>query len=72
MIFSEIEIKKGEYIKNFKGIWKKTFTLTLVGGLAFWLANFAISRTEIATEYRAAISIAYYPILMDSLIGGLV
>ena len=59
-------------MKNSKGIWKKVFVLTLVGGLAFWLANFAISRTAIAAEYRAAMSISYYPMLLESLIGGLI
>lgn len=56
---------------NKKGILKKVLVLTLVGGLAFWLANFAISRTAIAAEYRAAMSISYYPMLLESLIGGL-
>ena len=55
-----------------KGLWKKVFVLTLVGGLAFWLANFAISRTAIAAEYRAAMSISYNPMLLESLIGGLI
>ena len=59
-------------MKTSKGNWKKVFVLTLVGGLAFWLANFAISRTPIAAEYRAAMSISYYPMLLESLIGGLV
>lgn len=59
-------------MKNSKGIWKKAFVLTLVGGLAFWLANFAISRTSIAADYRAAMSISYYPMLLESLIGGLI
>ena len=59
-------------MKNLKGIWKKAFVLTLVGCLAFWLANFAISRTPIAAEYRAAMSISYYPMLLESLIGGLI
>ncbi len=59
-------------MKNSKGIWKKVFVLTLVGGLAFWLANFAISRTAIAAEYRAAMSISYNPMLLESLIGGLI
>lgn len=58
-------------MKKPKGIWKKMLTPTLVGGLAFWLANFAISRTEIAAEYRAAMSISYYPMLMEALAGGL-
>jgi len=56
---------------NKKGILKKVFVLTLVGGLAFWLSNFAISRTAIAADYRAAMSISYYPMLLESLIGGL-
>lgn len=59
-------------MKNSKGIWNKAFVLTLVGGLAFWLANFGISRTAIAAEYRAAMSISYYPMLLESLIGGLI
>jgi hypothetical protein len=59
-------------MKNSKGIWKKAFMLTLVGGLAFWLANFAISRTAIAAEYRTAMSISYFPMLLESLIGGLI
>ncbi|HSW36112.1 MAG TPA: hypothetical protein VLH18_05880 [Candidatus Limnocylindrales bacterium] len=57
---------------NKKGILKKVLVLALVGGLAFWLANFAISRTGIAAEYRAAMSISYYPMLLESLIGGLI
>ncbi|MCB0118339.1 MAG: hypothetical protein H6634_10715 [Anaerolineales bacterium] len=59
-------------MKNSKGIWKKTFVLTLAGGLAFWLANFAISRTSIAAEYRAIMSISYYPMLLQALFGGLI
>jgi hypothetical protein len=59
-------------MNNVTGIWKKVFVLTLVGGLAFWLANFAISLTPIAAEYRAAMSISYYPMLLESLIGGLI
>ena len=57
---------------NKKGILKKVLVLTLVGGLAFWLANFAISRTAIAADYRAAMSISYYSMLLESLIGGLI
>jgi hypothetical protein len=59
-------------MKNSKGIWKNAFVLTLVGGFAFWLANFAISRTPIAAEYRAAMSISYNPMLLESLMGGLI
>ena len=50
---------------------KEMTILTAVGGFAFWLANFAISRTPIAAEYRAALSISYYPMLLAALIGGL-
>jgi hypothetical protein len=59
-------------MKNSKGIWKKAFVLTLVGGLVFWLANLAISRTDTAAEYRTVMSISYYPMLLESLIGGLI
>jgi hypothetical protein len=51
---------------------KKLFKLTIGGGVAFWLANFAISRTRIAAEYRSALSISYYPMLLESLLGGLI
>jgi hypothetical protein len=57
---------------NKKGILKRVLVLTLLGGLAFWLANLAISRTTIAAVYRAAMSISYYPMLLESLVGGLI
>jgi hypothetical protein len=71
-VIRESSIKKREKMKNSNGIWKKAFVLTLVGGLAFWLANFAISRTSIAAEYRAAMAISYNSMLIESLIGGLI
>jgi hypothetical protein len=40
--------------------------------LAFWSATFAISLTPIAAEYRAALSIAYLPMLGEALAGGLI
>ncbi len=55
-----------------KKIQRKVFVLAIAGGLAFWLANFAISRTPIAAEYRAALSISYFPMLLESLLGGLI
>jgi len=55
-----------------KGIGEKVFVLALVGGMTFCLANFAISRTPIAAEYRAALSISYFPMLLEALIGGLI
>ena len=55
-----------------KNFWGRTAILTIAGGAAFWLSNFAISRTPIAAEYRAALSISYFPMLLEALIGGLV
>ena len=55
-----------------KGIWTKTLVLTIVGGLAFWLTNFGISLTPIAAEYRAGMSISYFPMLVEALVGGLI
>lgn len=52
--------------------WRKVPVLAIAGGLGFWLATFAISLTPIAAEYRAALSIAYLPMLVESLVGGLV
>ena len=54
-----------------KVIWEQVFVLAVAGGAAFWLANFAISRTPIAAEYRAALTISYFPMLLEALIGGL-
>jgi len=51
---------------------KEITILTIAGGLAFWLANFAISLTPIAAEYREALSISYYPMLFEALLGGLI
>ena len=51
---------------------KKLFKLTIGGGVAFWVANFTISLTPIAAEYRGALSISYYPMLLESLLGGLI
>jgi hypothetical protein len=55
-----------------KGTGGKASMLALAGGLAFWLANFAISLTPIAAEYRAALSISYLPMLVEALPGGLI
>lgn len=55
-----------------KGIWKNTSILTITGGLAFWVVNFAISLTPIAAEYRTALSISYLPMLLEALLGGLI
>jgi hypothetical protein len=54
------------------GAYKKALILAIVGGLAFWLTNFAISLTPIAAEYRAGVSISYFPMLLEALVGGLI
>jgi hypothetical protein len=50
---------------------KETTILAVAGGLGFWAANFAISLTPIAAEYRTALSISYFPMLLEALLGGL-
>ena len=55
-----------------KEFWRKASALAVAGGAGFWLANFAISRTPIAAEYRDALSISYLPMLLESLLGGLI
>ena len=55
-----------------KGIWRKVIILAVVGGLAFWVTNFAISLTPIAAEYRAGLSISYFPMLLEASAGGLI
>jgi len=53
--------------------YKKLFKLTVAGGLAFWVVDFAISLSPIAAEYRAAFSISYLPMaLVEALVGGLI
>jgi len=59
-------------IAQSREIWRKALLLGVAGGLGFWIANFGISRTPIAAEYRAALSISYLPMLLESLFGGLV
>lgn len=55
-----------------RGFWKRTSMLTIGGALGFWLANFAISLTPIAAEYRAALGIIYVPMLLQAMLGGLI
>jgi hypothetical protein len=55
-----------------KEIWRKALVLGIAGGSGFWIANLAISLTPIAAEYRAALSISYFPMLLESLLGGLI
>jgi hypothetical protein len=54
------------------GIWRRVLVLAGAGGLGFWAANFLISLTPIAAEYRAALSIPYLPMLLAALLCGLI
>jgi len=52
---------------------KKLYKLTVAGGVAFWITDFAISLSPIAEEYMAAFSISYLPLaLVEALVGGLI
>lgn len=62
--------KEKKRVTRAVGTWRRTSVLALGGGLAFWLANFAISLTPVAAEYRAALSISYLPMLLEALLGG--
>lgn len=50
----------------------KAALLAVAGGLSFWLANFGISLTPIAADYRAGLGISYVPMLVEALVGGLI
>ena len=53
--------------------YKKLCELTVAGGVAFWIVDFAISLSPIASEYMAAFSISYLPMaLVEALVGGLI
>ena len=52
---------------------KKLIKLTVAGGVAFWIVDFAISMSPIASEYMAAFSISSLPMaLVEALVGGLI
>jgi len=53
--------------------YKELYQLTLAGGAAFWMTDFAVSVSPIASEYRVAFSISYLPMaLVAALVGGLI
>lgn len=53
-------------------VYRRLLKLTIVGAAAFWATNLVISWTPFAAEYRAALSISYLPMLVESLFGGLI
>ena len=53
--------------------YKKLFKLTVAGGVAFWIVDFAISMSPISAEYMAAFSISSLPMaLVEALVGGMI
>jgi hypothetical protein len=55
-----------------RAIWRRSSVLAVGGGVGFWVANFAISLTPIAADYRAGLSISYPQMLLEALVGGLI
>ena len=52
---------------------KKLIKLTVAGGVAFWIVDFAMSLSSISAEYIAAFSISSLPMaLVEALVGGLI
>jgi hypothetical protein len=52
---------------------KKLLLLAAAGGAAFWIIDFVISVSPIASEYKAAFSISSLPVaLAEALVGGVV
>ena len=52
---------------------KKLIKLTVAGGVAFWIVDFAIILSPISAEYMAAFSISSLPLaLVEALVGGLI
>ena len=43
---------------------KKLYKLTVAGGVAFWIVDFAISLSPISAEYVAAFSISFLPLAL--------
>jgi uncharacterized protein YacL len=61
---------KGQASQEF---WKRLFTLAAAGGAAFWVADFVIAVSPIASAYKTAFSISSLPVaLVEALAGGLV
>jgi hypothetical protein len=48
------------------------YKLTTAGGVTFWATTFLISLTPIAADYRDVFSISYIPMLVESLVAGLI
>ena len=52
---------------------KKLIKLTVAGGVAFWIVDFAMSLSPISAEYMAAFSISSLPMaLVAALVGGMI
>jgi hypothetical protein len=72
LLIGRLAEKESRRMTQPEGMWRRASILAVGGGLGFWVANFAISLTPIAAEYRAALSISYVPMLLEALLGGLI
>jgi hypothetical protein len=53
-----------------RGVLRRALGLSIPGAAAFWLTNLVISWTPIAADYRSALSISYWPMLVEALLAG--
>ena len=58
---------------NRSKFYKNLLLLTVGGGLTFWVLTYPFSLLSIAAEFRAALSISYFQVvIIESLIGGMI
>ena len=69
----ETQVSGRSFRQTSSEFYKKLYKLTVAGGVAFWIVDFAISLSPISAEYMAAFSISSLPLaLVEALVGGLV
>jgi NhaP-type Na+/H+ or K+/H+ antiporter len=71
VVAADIRIAGRSSVSQSPLVWRRIALLTCVGGLGFWIANFAISLTPLAAEYRETLGIQYFSMLLEALLGGL-
>ena len=58
---------------NRSKFYKNLLLLTVGGGVAFWVFTYPFSLLPIAADFRAALSISYFQVvIVESLIGGMI
>ena len=69
----ETQVSGRSFRQTSSEFYKKLYKLTVAGGVAFWIVDFAISLSPISAEYMAAFSISSLPMaLVEALVGGLI